>query len=193
MNNSDGINNNNVVVYPCWQDSNFYKITDHILNEDGSRVPIPVPEGLIVNTSLNVRQDTPLISLQQLFDFRGCVYYYDFMKAIRDQTPGPIFMSLYFDGETTPAIAKIPFVVGVGKLHCNRELHPTPEKIWKIIVPETNYVALGGKKNKIQKKSRKQKSRKTKSRKTKTRKPTRKTKSRKPTRKSTRKPIRKTK
>ena len=102
-------------------------------------------------------------------------------------------MSLYFDGETTPAIAKIPFVVGVGKLHCNRELHPTPEKIWKIIVPETNYVALGGKKNKIQKKSRKQKSRKTKSRKTKTRKPTRKTKSRKPTRKSTRKPIRKTK
>ena len=140
LNTFNNINNeNSAVVYPCWQDSNISTITDYVTEANGNRINIPIPEGLQLSDP-NVREDTPLISLQQVIGFRGCVEREYFQNAINEQmNNGPIFMTLYFDGETVPALAKLPFVAGPSKLHCNREQTRTVEKILKIIVPQTNY------------------------------------------------------
>ena len=120
-------------VYPCYQANNVY-YTCVPGEPTGGNPPIcptdpPLPEGITPGMK-NVNENIELFSLQSLLNMRILTSFSHFYKSLAYAKKLPICLLLIKTTNTVPSITKLPFVVGVGKLHCNA--NSEKEVIWDL-------------------------------------------------------------
>ena len=108
----------NSVVYPCYQANNLKNITSDLKN--GKK-----------KGEHNINMDLKLFSFQNLTNRRIVVLYNELCKLLSNTEKLPISIVATETNIKLPSIAKLPFEIGVGKLHCNDGAVEL-ETIWRV-------------------------------------------------------------
>ena len=108
----------NSVVYSCYQANNLKNITSDLKN--GKK-----------KGEYNINMDLKLFSFQNLTNRRIVVLYNELCKLLSNTDKLPISIVATKTDTELPSIAKLPFEIGIGKLHCNDGAVEL-ETIWRV-------------------------------------------------------------
>ena len=108
----------NSVVYSCYQANNLMNITSDLKN--GKK-----------KGEYNINMDLKLFSFQNLTNRRIVVLYNELCKLLSNTDKLPISIVATKTDRELPSIAKLPFKIGIGKLHCNDGAVEL-ETIWRV-------------------------------------------------------------
>ena len=130
----------NGLVYGCYQANNFYNVCKPGQRyEDGTVCPSEpaLPDGIKPGDK-NVNENERLFSFQNLINRRIIVSFDKFKDLLLMSKTTPICIGTVKTKKTVPSIAKLPFEVGVGKLHCNAGAAEM-ETIWELDTIKCNF------------------------------------------------------
>ena len=130
----------NGLVYGCYQANNFYNVCKPGQRyEDGTVCPSEpaLPDGIKPGDK-NVNENERLFSFQNLINRRIIVSFDKFKHLLLMSKTTPICIGTVKTKKTVPSIAKLPFEVGVGKLHCNAGAAEM-ETIWELDTIKCNF------------------------------------------------------
>jgi hypothetical protein len=130
----------NGLVYPCYQANNMYNTCEPGEKfVDGFVCPTdpPLPDGIKPRMK-NVNENEKLFSFQNLINRRIIVSFDKFRDLLLKPKTSPICIGAIKTKRTVPSLAKLPFFIGVGALHCNAGAAEM-ETIWEIDSIKCNF------------------------------------------------------